>query len=70
MNKKNISINEMKAKLVESNMEYVHDLVIQDKYDELYNYVETHYFSDFKSMDDNEIVEQYGWLTEHNEEEA
>jgi hypothetical protein len=21
-------------------------------------------------MDDNEIVEQYGWLTEHNEEDA
>jgi hypothetical protein len=49
---------------------YLTDLVIEDRYNELYNYVETHFWSDFESMDDNEIVEQYGWLTEHNEEDA
>jgi|TARA_A100001388_G_scaffold5536_2_gene4053 hypothetical protein len=65
-----MSIEEMKAKLVESNMKYVHDMVMQDRYEELYDYVETHYFSDFKDIDDKEIIEQYGWLTEHSEEEA
>ena len=65
-----MSIEEMKAKLVESNMKYVHDMVMQDRYEELYDYVETHYFSDFKDIDDKEIIEQYGWLTEHSKEEA
>ena len=65
-----MTIEEMKSKLVESNMKYVHDMVIQDRYEELYDYVETHYFSDFKDIDDKEIIEQYGWLTEHSEEEA
>lgn len=70
MNKKNISIAKMKEALVENSMCYLTDLVIEDRYNELYNYVETHFWSDFESMNDNEIVEQYGWLTEHNEEDA
>jgi hypothetical protein len=68
--KENISIAKMKEALVENSMCYLTDLVIEDRYNELYNYVETHFWSDFESMDDNEIVEQYGWLTEHNEEDA
>ncbi|BCV01670.1 MAG: hypothetical protein CM15mV44_0610 [uncultured marine virus] len=40
----------MKAKLVESHMEFVRDMVIQDRHEELYDYVETHYFSDFKDI--------------------
>ena len=65
-----MTIEEMKSKLVESNMKYVHDMVIQDRYEELYDYVETHYFSDFQDLEDGEIIEMYGWLTEHSEEEA
>jgi hypothetical protein len=68
--KENISIAKMKEALVENSMCYLTDLVIEDRYNELYNYVETHFWSDFERMDDNEIVEQYGWLTEHNEEDA
>ena len=66
--KQTISIAKMKEALVENSMCYVTDLVIEDRYTELYEYVETHFWSDFKSMEDNEIVEQYGWLTEHSEE--
>ena len=64
-----MTIEEMKTKLVESNMQFVKDMVIQDRYQDLYDYVETHFFSDFRDVDDQEIIEQYGWLTEHSEEE-
>ena len=49
-------------------MKYVHDMVIQDRYEELYDYVETHYFSDFQDLEDGEIIEMYGWLCEHQED--
>ena len=65
-----MTIEEMKSALVENNMNYVRDLVIKDRYEELYDYVETHYFSDFQDLEDGEIIEMYGWLTEHSEEEA
>ncbi len=61
---KKITIEEMKKKLVESNMQHVKDMVIQDRYEELYDFVETHFFSDFRDVDDEEIIEQYEWLNE------
>ena len=61
---KKITIEEMKKKLVESNMQHVKDMVIQDRYEELYDFVETHFFSDFRDVDDDEIIEQYEWLNE------
>ena len=63
-----MTIEEMKTKLVESNMQFVNDMVIQDRYQELYDYVETHFFSDFQDLEDGEIIEMYGWLTEHQED--
>tara|TARA_A100000164_G_scaffold365226_1_gene384546 strand:- start:65 stop:256 length:192 start_codon:yes stop_codon:yes gene_type:complete len=63
-----MTIEEMKTKLVESNMQFVKDMVIQDRYQELYDYVETHFFSDFQDLEDGEIIEMYGWLTEHQED--
>ena len=61
---KKVTIEEMKKKLVESNMQHVKDMVIQDRYEELYDFVETHFFSDFRDVDDEEIIEQYEWLNE------
>jgi hypothetical protein len=56
-----MSIEEMKARLVENEMEYIQDLVITDKYDELFEFVYLNCFSNFKSMSDEEIKEQYEW---------
>ena len=59
-----MTIEEMKAKLVESHVEFVRDMVIQDRHEELYDFVETHFFSDFRDVNDEEIIEQYEWLNE------
>ena len=56
-----MSIEEMKARLVENEMEYIQDLVITDKYDELFEFVYLNCFSNFKSMSAEEIKEQYEW---------
>ena len=56
-----MSIEEMKARLVENEMEYIQDLVITDKYDELFEFVYFNCFDNFKSMSDEEIKEQYEW---------
>ena len=56
-----MSIEEMKARLVENEMEYIQDLVITNKYDELFEFVYLNCFSNFKSMSDEEIKEQYEW---------
>jgi len=54
-----MTIEEMKSRLVENEMEYIQDLVITDKYDELFEFVYLNCFSNFKSMSDEEIKEQY-----------
>ena len=56
-----MTIEEIKARLVENEMEYIQDLVITDKYDELFEFVYLNCFSNFKSMSDEEIKEQYEW---------
>ena len=56
-----MTIEEIKARLVENEMEYIQDLVITNKYDELFEYVYLNCFSNFKSMSDEEIKEQYEW---------
>ena len=56
-----MTIEEMKSRLVENEMEYIQDLVITDKYDELFEFVYLNCFSNFKSMSDEEIKEQYEW---------
>ena len=52
-----MSIEEMKARLVENEIEYIQDLVITDKYDELFEFVYLNCFSNFKSMSAEEIKE-------------
>ena len=56
-----MSIEEMKDRLVDNEIDYLKDLVITDKYDELFEFVYLYCFSDFKSMSDEEIIEQYEW---------
>ena len=63
-----MTIEEMKSALVENNMNYIRDLVIKDKHEELHEYVKWNYFSDFENFEDGEIIEMYGWLTEHSED--
>jgi len=40
---------------------HLNDLVITDKYEELFEFVYLNCFSNFKSMSDEEIKEQYEW---------
>ena len=54
-----MTIEEMKARLVENEMEYIQDLVITNKYDELFEFVYLNCFSNFKSMSDEEIKEHF-----------
>tara|TARA_R100001460_G_scaffold1715_1_gene6242 strand:+ start:270 stop:458 length:189 start_codon:yes stop_codon:yes gene_type:complete len=56
-----MTIEEIKARLVENEMEYIQDLVITCKYDELFEFVYLNCFNDFKNMSDEEIKEQYEW---------
>ena len=56
-----IPIEEMKKMLVESEIDYVRDLVIKNKYDDLYEFVMWYCFNDFKTMSEEEMEEQYEW---------
>jgi len=56
-----IPIEEMKKMLVESEIDYVRDLVIKNKYDDLYEFVMGYCFNDFKTMSEEEMEEQYEW---------
>lgn len=57
-----MTIGEMKDKLVDNEIDYIKDLVIRDKYDELTEFVYINCFSNFKDMSDEEIKEQYKWI--------
>lgn len=56
-----MTIEEMKDRLVDNEVDYLKDLVIKDKYDGLFEFVYLNCFSNFKSMSDEEIREQYEW---------
>lgn len=56
-----MTIEEIKARLVEKQMEYIHDLIDTCNYEELYEFVHLNCFNDFKNMSDEEIKEQYEW---------
>ena len=59
-----MSIEEMKARLVENEMEYIQDLVITNKYDELFEFVYLNCFSNFSLKTDEDIKKMYNWLFE------
>ena len=56
-----ITIEEMKEKLVDSEIDYIKEMVNRDRYDDLFEFVYLNCFSSFKSMSDEEIKEQYEW---------
>ena len=57
-----MSIEEMKDRLVDNEIDYIKDLVIRDKHDELFEFVYLNCFSNFKSMSDEDIKQQYEWI--------
>ena len=63
-----ISIEEMKEMLVESEIDYVRDLVIKSKYDDLCEFIRECCFNDFRTMSEEEIEEQYEWRFGFEEE--
>ena len=56
-----MTIEEMKDRLVDNEIDYIKDLVIKDKYDELIEFVYFNCFNNFKDISDEEIKEQYEW---------
>ncbi len=56
-----MTIQEMKDRLVDNEIDYIKDLVISDKYDELIEFVYFNCFNNFKDISDEEIKEQYEW---------
>ena len=56
-----MTIQEMKDRLVDNEIDYIKDLVIRDKYDELAEFVYFNCFNNFKDISDEEIKEQYEW---------
>ena len=56
-----MTIQEMKDRLVDNEIDYIKDLVIGDKYDELIEFVYFNCFNNFKDISDEEIKETYEW---------
>ena len=63
-----VPMEEMKEMIVESEIDYVKDLVIKNKYDDLYEFIMLYCFNDFKTMSKEEIEEQYEWRFGNKEE--
>ncbi len=57
-----MTIGEMKDRLVDNEIDYIKDLVIRDKYDELVEFVYLNCFSNFKDTTDEDIKQQYEWI--------
>ena len=56
-----MTIEEIKERLVEKQIEYIHNLVDTCNHEELYEFVYLNCFSNFKDMSDEEIKEEYQW---------
>jgi len=61
-----VTIEDMKEAIVENEMEYVREIVIKNRWDELFDYVYAHFFDSrlqsyrsFKHIDDKDIIELY-----------
>ena len=63
-----MSIEEMKNRLVDKQVDYLKDLISKDKPDELFLYVCINFFDNFESMSDEEILEEYEWIAEEYDE--
>ena len=56
-----ITIEEMKDALVDNEIDYIKQMVIEDKHDDLVEFVYVNCFNDFKSMGNEEIKDLYEW---------
>jgi len=56
-----ITIEEMKDALVDNEIDYIKQMVIEDKHDDLVEFVYINSFNNFKSMGDEEIKDLYEW---------
>lgn len=63
-----MSMEEMKNRLVDKQIDYLKDLISKDKPDELFLYVCINFFDNFESMSDEEILEEYEWIAEEYDE--
>ena len=54
-----ITLDEMKDALVENEVDYIKEMVIKDRHDDLVEFVYLHSFDDFRHMDDGDIKELY-----------
>lgn len=50
-----MTIEEMKDRIVEDQIAYIRDLVFKDRHEELFGFVDENIFSSFKGIDDDEI---------------
>ena len=56
-----MKIEEIKYAIVDNEIDYIKQMVIEDKWDDLVEFVYANCFDDFKSMSNEEIKEQYEW---------
>ena len=54
-----MQIEDMKEAIVENEMEYVREITFKNKWHELFDYVYVHTYSNFKDIDDKDILELY-----------
>tara|TARA_R100000322_G_scaffold30825_2_gene19857 strand:+ start:902 stop:1123 length:222 start_codon:yes stop_codon:yes gene_type:complete len=53
------TIQEMREQLVNNEVDYIKELVFKDRHQELFDYIYTNSFRDFKNIDDNDVIEMY-----------
>ena len=53
------TIEEMRDQLVNNEIDYISQMVIHDRHQELFDFVYTNSFRDFKNIDDNDVIEMY-----------
>ena len=56
---------EMREQLVNNEVDYITELVFKDRHQELFDYIYTNSFIDFKNIDDNDVIEMYEEVTSH-----
>ena len=64
-----MTIEEMKDRIVDNEIEYITDLVIKGRHEELFNFVYENIFSNFKGIDDIDIKDMYRCLFEEEYDE-
>ena len=58
---------EMREQLVNNEVDYITELVFKDRHQELFDYIYTNSFRDFKNIDDNYVIDMYEEVSSHEE---